>query len=437
MTDPQKKPKILFVAMQASPHASRWINMIADQGWDLHLFPVNSMPMHGGLRNITVHQPLMPVSWRSPFRFIRHHIGALLGKSGNARQASSAREKGIFPVPMLRPFLRLAGIFKVSLGVSGAQAPILYGPRMLALLIDRLKPDLIHSMEFQHCSYNVMMARQIVGKKRFPKWLATNWGSDIYLYRHDAAHNKQIRQLLSEIDYYSCECRRDIEIAREMGMTAEALPVRPNSGGFDLQDIGRLRSSTPPSERRLIAVKGYEHFAGRALIALDAIAATAEILKDYRIVVYSATPNIHARVQELRNVHGLNIEIMPHASHEEMLRLFAAARCYLGVSTSDGISTSMLEALAMGAFPIQTNTACCDEWIEDGVSGFSIPPDEIGVISNRIRQAVLDDALVDRAAVLNWELVERRLNTEVLKIGVVNDYKEMLAAEMRRDSSER
>ena len=62
---------------------------------------------------------------------------------------------------------------------------------MLARLIKKLKPDLIHSMEFQHCGYNVLQAREIVGKANFPKWLATNWGSDIFYYRHDPAHNAQ------------------------------------------------------------------------------------------------------------------------------------------------------------------------------------------------------------------------------------------------------
>jgi hypothetical protein len=133
--------------MQPSPHVSRWINMIADQGWDLHLFPVNSMPMHAGLRNITVHQRLMPESWRSLLGFIRRTIGRYLSRPGNVRQAASAREIAIYPVPMLLPFMRLAGIFKTSLGVSGARTSILYSPKMLAILIERLKQDLIHSME--------------------------------------------------------------------------------------------------------------------------------------------------------------------------------------------------------------------------------------------------------------------------------------------------
>ena len=34
-TTGSRPPRILFVAMATSPHTARWIEMIADQGWDL------------------------------------------------------------------------------------------------------------------------------------------------------------------------------------------------------------------------------------------------------------------------------------------------------------------------------------------------------------------------------------------------------------------
>lgn len=412
-----KKPRILFVAMQASPHVSRWINMIADQGWDLHLFPVNAMPVLSDIKHVTVHQP-----WKS--------IGFPM--KDEFSKAAAMTERAIYPIPMVRKFARIANIIKTSLGESGVKAPLLYGPRTLARLINDLKPDLIHSMEFQHCGYNVLQARDIVGAKNFPKWLATNWGSDIFYYRNHPSHNAQIRRLLAAIDYYNCECERDVSLAREMGMTAKVLPVKPNSGGFDLPAIEPLRHASRPSARRLIMVKGYQHFAGRALVALDALARVSEILKGYKIRVFSASKEILPRVDQLRASHKLDIEILPYAEHAEMLKLFAAARCYLGVSVSDAISTSMLEALAMGAFPIQTNTSCCDEWIEDGKTGFSIPPDDADIIADRIRLAMTGDELVDRAADLNWKMVAERLDATAMKRKVINDYRETLAAPLYR-----
>ena len=164
--------------MQASPHAARWINMIADQGWDLHLFPINSLPALSEFRNITVHQPWITVGRQALLQAAKKRIRRYVFniKEDPAQTAGAATERAIYPVPMLGRHARIANGFKTSLGFSGAEAPFVYGPRVLARLIKKLKPDLIHSMEFQHCGYNVLQAREIVGKANFPKWLATNWG---------------------------------------------------------------------------------------------------------------------------------------------------------------------------------------------------------------------------------------------------------------------
>ena len=78
----------------------------------------------------------------------------------------------------------------------------------------------------------------------------------------------------------------------------------------------------------------------------------------------------------------------------------------------------------MGAFPVQTNTSCCDEWIEDGVSGFAIPPDDLEIITDRLRLALTDDALVDRAAEINAATIRARLDERVLRQQAVAFYDE-------------
>jgi glycosyltransferase involved in cell wall biosynthesis len=98
----------------------------------------------------------------------------------------------------------------------------------------------------------------------------------------------------------------------------------------------------------------------------------------------------------------------------------------------------MLEAMATGAFPIQTNTSCCDEWIEDGKSGFAIPPDDVALIADRLHRALTDDALVDAAAELNWTTVRERLDQNILKKRAIAFYDEAFRKLERRgiDSTE-
>jgi glycosyltransferase involved in cell wall biosynthesis len=395
--------KILFVAMQNSPHACRWINSIVDYGWDLHLFPVNHIPVLPMLRGVTIHPPVMQIA---PKSFLR----SLLTNSTSRKEGNGLRYNPIYPVPILPKLASALSHISLRIGESQSPVPILHGPRTLASLIRKLKPDLIHSMEFQHCGYNVLEAKKYY-HGNFPSWLATNWGSDIYHYRQFDDHRVQITELLRNIDYYSCECDRDVSLAQELGLTAKVMPVMPNTGGFDLDKVYPLRTMIPTSKRKLIMIKGYQHFAGRALTALDALESCSDLAKNFHVIIFSPSPETIARAKEIMAYTDVkNITILPEASHDQMLRMFARSRIYLGVSISDAISTSALEAMAMGAFPIQTNTSCCEEWFDDSIGGYLIPPDNVDVIADRLRSALSNDYLVDNAAEVNWHTIKKRLN---------------------------
>ena len=91
----------------------------------------------------------------------------------------------------------------------------------------------------------------------------------------------------------------------------------------------------------------------------------------------------------------------------------AEARAVVGVGISDGISTTLLEAMAVGTLPIQSCTACADEWIEHGRSGFIVSPHDTGAIAEAIIQATSDDALVDNAAEINLRTVKSRWSSKI------------------------
>ncbi|OJW50118.1 MAG: hypothetical protein BGO67_01960 [Alphaproteobacteria bacterium 41-28] len=413
------KKKILFVAMQMSIHTTRWINQLEGQGYDIHLFPINHMPVHLGLKNITVHEPFINLSHILFLKKIKNFLKWIFRREEVllSPPLSLVKYKSIYKMIVLSRLLPyFSRLCSYKFGTSDAKIPELYGPRTLKKLITMLKPDLIHSLEFQTCGYNVLFAKKQYKKGKFPQWLATNWGSDIYYYKDDPAHSEIIKDLLSQIDHYSCECQRDVDIVKKLGYVGSILPVIPNTGGVDIKFARKLREKFTTSSRKLIMIKGYQNFAGRALMALDVIVRCAHLLKDYKIIVYSATPDVEDRVNQMNQQLNIPIEILPYTEdYSKMLELFSQARIYFTISVSDGISTSLLEAMAMGAFPIQTNTACCDEWIKDGESGFITSPDNFEGMTKALKLALSDDALVDKASQLNWETILKKASKEKCK----------------------
>ena len=294
----------------------------------------------------------------------------------------------------------------------------------LAQLMDEEQFDVVHSLEFQHAGYLTCDAiDQIKGAP--PIWIATNYGADIGFFGKEPEHQQKIRQILKRCDYYSSECKRDLELARELGLRGGIFAILPNSGGIDVLGVRRFRQSGKPSDRRVIAVKGYQHFAGRALTALRALELCGSSRLDgYHVKVFSAFPEVVTEVERLNRTGNFRITCLPEqVSHEEVLSLHGSARISLAISVADGISTALLEAMAMGSFPIQTCTACADEWIVDGESGFIVSPDKPDEIAEKIAEALRDDDLVDRGAQINEETIRDRANASQIKVAVVNAYR--------------
>lgn len=272
-----------------------------------------------------------------------------------------------------------------------------------------------------------LAARARIGKK-FPTWVVTNWGSDIYLYGRLAEHRRKIRNVLSACDYYCCESQRDIMLAQDMGLAGRTLPLFPGAGGFDLDHVASLRQPGKVSSRRLILLKGYQTWAGRALTGLHALSLCRDSLNGYELAIYSATPDVKIAAQLFEQDSGIPVRITPKCSHDEMLRLFGRARIHIGLGISDGVPGSLLEAMVMGAFPIQSRTSCANEWIIDHESGLIVPPEDPDIVANAIRRALSDDTLVENAAEINARVASERLDQSKIKPQVIEMYQDIYAS---------
>jgi glycosyltransferase involved in cell wall biosynthesis len=201
---------------------------------------------------------------------------------------------------------------------------------------------------------------------------------------------------------------------------------------MDLDHVLELRDPSPPSARKLIMVKGYDHFAGRAMVSLAVLERFAKRLNDYTIILFSVGARPRLRAIELAEAGTLNIKVIDWATHDEILQYFGRARLYLGISISDAISTSVLEAMAMGAFPIQTDTSCCAEWFIPDKTGYAVPVDDFEVLCKRFESALTDDTLVDEAAETNLAIIRSRLATEVFVPKMRDFYAQAMSYARRR-----
>lgn len=388
-----------MVGMANSVHTARWLAQLDGTEWEVHLFPSIDPARHAAIHDVRMHD---------------------LGYS-----LLAGRDEGAPEGSLRWTRLKAAQTAAQFLARSAERRRPGWRARWLARVIQKVQPQIIHSLEIQHAGYLVRDALDLLPGER-PRWIVSNWGSDIYLFGRFAEHAGRITEVLRECDHYVCECRRDVALAEAFGLRPDkVLGVIPCAGGLDLRAV-RAMSPDATSTRRLILVKGYQDWAGRALVALAAIGASADALRGYRIAVNLASQDVELATRLLASTSGLEAEIIPRCSHAEMLAWYGRARIFIGLSISDAISTSLTEAMALGAFPIQSCTACADEWLVDGVSGLIVPPEDPARVAAAIRTAVLDDALVDNAARDNWETVKTRLSSVEIREQVLAAYRRVM-----------
>lgn len=302
-------------------------------------------------------------------------------------------------------------------------------PDSLVDAVSRLQPDLVHSLELQHGGYLTLEARRRL-HPGFPIWLASSWGSDVFLYRKLATHRPWLEEMARSLDGFHSDCARDNPVLSEMGFGGTFFPRVAASGAVDLADYPHPDTLAPTSHRRGILVKGYHNWAGRGLDILLAIHRIAPKLRGFRIRVANGDKAMVRTAEAMRREDGLDIAVDPYfPNHGTAIRRLAESRLAVGYGISDGISTTLLESMAVGTFCIQADTACGSEWIRPGLDGLVVPPHDPEALADAIAAAACDDSLVDSPVGRNREVVERDWNIRTVAPRVVAGYESLLQRE--------
>jgi glycosyltransferase involved in cell wall biosynthesis len=275
-------------------------------------------------------------------------------------------------------------------------------------LLQKNKFSKIHAIEIQHAAY--LLCSALPHGIIFNNIIVTNWGSDIYFYSELPEHAVRIRESLAMADYYSAECIRDYDLARKFGFTGIDLPLVPNSTTFSDEHFDQSFSN--PSERNQIIMKCYGSTFGYGETLLTIANDILHTRKDLNVYAYSVTEELIEQAEKLKQkfTHRFRYTtVNSPVSHKKILEEFSQSRIYLGASKSDGISTSFLEALGTGVFPIQTSTSCAGEWVESGAHAGIIQPTKLA-IEEKLYEVIDNFVLLGAAQEKNLEVAKARLS---------------------------
>lgn len=382
-----ERKRILVIGMLDSVHFARWLQQFEDQHIDFVIFSAKK------------------------FRRICPLLKEILKNNNLAR----------YEIPLCGPFSLFSGYldfitFVLPQRIFGLTTRSKY----LSSVLRKSDFDYIHALEIQGAGYLISSVNPNLYSKS--KVIITNWGSDIYFYKDDPGHRIKIERTLAVADFYSAECDRDYVLAREIGFTGKDLPCIPNAGGFSVSD--HLETYSRTSERRQILVKGYGNTFGRADLVVKNLSYLMSKYPQYVFHFYSVTEDTLQLLGDLPDKLLSKVKITTvdnKLEHSEMISEFGKSKIYIGCSSSDGISTSFLESLMTGCYPIQTDTSCANEWVKKGAIASIIPVDE-DTILREIERIILEEDYVDRAARINHRVAQDFLSKSVVKEQAIKFY---------------
>ena len=397
--------KLIIVTETESIHAARWVNQLKDTGWEVHVF-----------------QAVVETAGIHPeFEF------------------------GLFHVPRPRPTSKCLAVhftLPEDVGLTDgltkleAKSPgVMQGlhERYLENLIRNVKPHVIHSLglniNWTNMCLPVLRVKKSMGDEFPCPWLYSSWGTDLSFYAQLSEQNLiDVKSVVKNCDYLITENSHDRVRADELGFTGTFVGYFTGFGGIEEQR--EKKAPQPTSQRKTVLLKGRDigdgDPVGRASTAIRAFKLCQDALKDYRIVVASASSSrsMMEEVAMLTATTDLRVQPLSYLSSKHLMEIYGASRVFISLTVNDGIPRSLLEAMAHGAFPVLGDLDSLSDLISSGDNGLLVPPEDPEAAAAALRKALKDDDMVDAAARRNREIIERDFSDEVVRPRVLQMYED-------------
>jgi len=377
--------RLLIVAVASSVHTGIYLNLLRDSGWEVELFD----SQYGG----PPHPDIPPIRVHTAFN----------------HQALPEYEFTMVPPE------------------SGSTADWLDRAAELSALIDEFQPDTIHSHEIQHSGALVDTTRGLRGGSLPVPWLLTSWGSDVTMYGRHRNYIDRIVSVLGALDYFGAECHRDVALVRAMGFRGDCVGVWPVVGGLDVEHVRSLSKKGPGSERRTIAVKGVLGSVARGEVAVAALERVGRHLEGYEVCTYQTSPRLEPEFRKVVEGNGgtyncLSTAAAKSVTHDEILAMHGRSRVSLALNNSDGMSSSFMEAVAAGSFPVHSEGSCGYESTPAGRGAIFVSATDPDDVAAAIVRALTDDDLIDRAGPVNERVSAEYFDRRRIKARILDMY---------------
>jgi glycosyltransferase involved in cell wall biosynthesis len=301
------------------------------------------------------------------------------------------------------------------------------------------KPDVLHAHYINEPGW-------LGALSGFHPFVLTAWGSDIY----QAPFQSRLARVLSpwavrRADYVTADSHDQVDRLRAMGAGVDSSAMV--TWGVDLAKFtGRTGNSWREKhgidDRRFVVLSPREWIPNSNIEGVVRAFALArqrrpEMLLALKVFRRGTPAEMQAKVIALVQSLGIGDSalVIDEEPEEILPEMYAAADVTVSVCFSDGTPVSVLEAMASESAPIVSKLPSLGEWIEEGRSGFLVPPEDCELLALRMGQLAEDTPLRRRIGQSSRMVIEAKGDRVVNLVRVEHEYKRLAFSASRRGAS--
>lgn len=289
----------------------------------------------------------------------------------------------------------------------------------LARVVALHRPDVVHA----HDPHAVAMASMALsfGTGGVAPALVASRRVDFHLQRHSFSRWKY-----RQVSCFIAASRAIADI-----LVADGVPRSKVVVVHDGIDVERVRRTTavdigaefwfPKGAPVLVNVGALVNHKGQKYL-IEAMAQVRTQVADAQLVIFGEGELRRALEQQIRDL-GLEKHVVLAGFRDDVLALTRSADLFVMSSITEGLGSTVLDAMAMGLAVVGTRAGGIPEAVEDGVSGVLVPPGNAAALAAAIVRVLRDPELRARMGAAGQARVRDEFGVDRLVDGTLAVYR--------------
>lgn len=219
---------------------------------------------------------------------------------------------------------------------------------------------------------------------------------------------RMVRWAIRRADLLHAWSPRMAERMIELGAAPERILARPRGIRLDRWREGGARSRRPS----LLSTRQLEPYYNQRLL-IEALSEIRARFPDVELVLAGAGSD-EAHLKKMATERGLeaNVRFPGVLGQDAVVRELQSAWTYVSAVPTDGVSSSLLEAMACGTYPVVVDNRSNRDWIRSAGQGGLFRQGDAAALAAEVCRAVCSETLRADARRINREIVAREADWE-------------------------